>query len=306
MLAPIVCFAGLYWTDLSSNPYWNTNNSSHFYWSSGTYYFDSWPGSEEYAYEPLSDWVNNQSFVFEFDIKASSVEWGSCIDVGLYDTQMSRNSSNRINVSWGQDDGGVNICLAATANGTQSFDQEWPNWSTNTWYHNTLIFNKPSNYITLIVYNRQTGVHLATLFVNIPGAFSNINRFALTNKGATNYGTHSTGNIDCVLITYGLGLIGLEEHSNTKSIGEKIQLHAEPNPSRNEVTIKFRLPTAQKISLNILDIQGKTIETLINKDTKSVGEHSVYWQNINIPNGIYFISLTADDGVSIKKVVTLR
>ena len=152
MLAPIVCFAGLYWTDLSSNPYWTTNNSSHFYWSSGTYYFDSWPGSEEYVYEPLSDWVNNQSFVFEFDIKASIVEWGSCIDVGFYDTQMSRNSSNRINVSWGQDDGGVNICLAATANGTQSFDQEWPNWSTNTWYHNTLIFNKPSNYITLIVH----------------------------------------------------------------------------------------------------------------------------------------------------------
>lgn len=308
-LTPFVCFAGFYWTDLSSNPYWTTNNASRFYWSSGTYYFDSWPGSEEYAYEPLTQWASNQSFAFEFDIKISSVQWGSCIDIGLYDSQMSRNSSNRINVSWGQDDTGVNIVLAATANGSFNQDMEWPSWSTNTWYHNTLIFNIPSNYITLVVYNRETGTHVATLLVPIPGSFSNTNRFALTNKGATNYGTHMTGRIDCVLIAYGLGDLSiLEENSGRKVSVEKILLSAHPNPSQDDVKIKFQLPKSQTVNLEILDVQGRTIRTLISEETRLAGEYIVHWKhrNSNIPNGVYFISLTTDNGTSIKKIVALK
>lgn len=82
---------------------------------------------------------------------------------------------------------------------------------------------------------------------------------------------------------------------------ESIQLHAFPNPFTESVTIEFTLPEASLVKLEILNAQGRKVETLIDKKLNP-GKHTAVWSNANAA-GLYLYQLKVSGMVVTKKIL---
>jgi len=75
-----------------------------------------------------------------------------------------------------------------------------------------------------------------------------------------------------------------------------------PNPVTNESVISFQTQTCGNINLSVFDIHGRKITTILNKNLP-VGSYN-YSLNKNIPsNGVYFLRLKTEEGISTQKFV---
>ncbi|MCD6177470.1 MAG: T9SS type A sorting domain-containing protein, partial [Candidatus Cloacimonetes bacterium] len=87
-----------------------------------------------------------------------------------------------------------------------------------------------------------------------------------------------------------------------------------PNPFNPTTNIKFSLKTDSKVSLNIYNIRGQKVKTLINENMQ-IGYHSIVWNGQDdsgksLPSGVYFNYFNADsdggDYTSVKKIILLK
>lgn len=70
-------------------------------------------------------------------------------------------------------------------------------------------------------------------------------------------------------------------------------------------TIRFALPTAEQVTLQILDLSGRELETLA-AGQFSAGEHRVHWNAAQYAGGIYFYRLRAGNFSATRKLVLLQ
>ena len=80
---------------------------------------------------------------------------------------------------------------------------------------------------------------------------------------------------------------------------------AYPSPGIREITIPYQLPEPTRTSLNIYDITGKLIHTVIHTK-QAPGYHSIVWDAKDTPNGIYFYKLETPSFTQSKKLIILR
>jgi len=83
-----------------------------------------------------------------------------------------------------------------------------------------------------------------------------------------------------------------------------------PNPFNPTTNISFALPSDSKVSLNIYNIMGQKVKTLVDGITKA-GTHTVTWDGTNeqgesVASGIYFYKLSDGDKVITKKMSLLK
>jgi hypothetical protein len=83
-----------------------------------------------------------------------------------------------------------------------------------------------------------------------------------------------------------------------------------PNPFNPTTEIAYALPEAAEISLEIFNVLGQRVRTLINGH-QSAGWHRVSWdscdeENQALPSGVYFYRLTAGDFSESKKMLLLK
>lgn len=78
-----------------------------------------------------------------------------------------------------------------------------------------------------------------------------------------------------------------------------------PNPFNPSTTIDFSIPQSGKVSLSVYNSIGQTVETLIDKEM-TAGDYKVTFNGENLPSGIYFYKLEADNFVDVKKMILLR
>lgn len=84
----------------------------------------------------------------------------------------------------------------------------------------------------------------------------------------------------------------------------------QPNPTKGSMTIRYEIPVESKISLKIYDGSGRLVRTLIDELVKP-GSYSVCWNRKDndgkeVPFGIYFYRLYANDKCLLKKAVLLK
>ena len=84
-----------------------------------------------------------------------------------------------------------------------------------------------------------------------------------------------------------------------------IRLSNYPNPFNPETTISFSFPKSDNISLEIFNIKGQLVETLIT-DYREAGKHSIIWDAKNINSGIYFYRLQTADFTEMKKCILVK
>ncbi len=83
-----------------------------------------------------------------------------------------------------------------------------------------------------------------------------------------------------------------------------------PNPFNPETVIEFALPETESVKLEIFNLMGRTIATLVD-GRENAGYHKVRWNGLNqngmsASSGIYFYRLRAGDQIISKKMILLR
>ena len=83
-----------------------------------------------------------------------------------------------------------------------------------------------------------------------------------------------------------------------------------PNPFTTDTTIRFDLPEAGEVELNVYDSAGRRVRSLIS-DVRGEGEHRVRWDGRSdrgqaMPSGIYFYRFRAGQYIESRRMTLLR
>ncbi|MBS1493666.1 MAG: T9SS type A sorting domain-containing protein [Bacteroidetes bacterium] len=78
-----------------------------------------------------------------------------------------------------------------------------------------------------------------------------------------------------------------------------------PNPFNPATTIKYSIKQNEFVTLNVFDLAGRIVSTLIN-DYKTAGEYSINFNAANLPSGIYFYTLKAGDFSETRKMILMK
>jgi len=93
---------------------------------------------------------------------------------------------------------------------------------------------------------------------------------------------------------------------NADIIPDEYALYAAyPNPFNAAAHIKYDLPEAVRVKLDLFDASGRFVETFVNSE-KPAGRHSVVIRADDLASGIYFYQIQAGSFRQLKKVVLMR
>lgn len=79
-----------------------------------------------------------------------------------------------------------------------------------------------------------------------------------------------------------------------------------PNPFNPTTKIDFQLQYDGKVTLQIYDITGKEIATLINNEFKKADYYTIVFNGNSLSSGVYFYTLTSDKFVMTKKMILVK
>ena len=161
------------------------------------------------------------------------------------------------------------------------------------------IFRKISNQFSSLVSNVQGTSYLDTAVVNgIEYTYYVITHYIMP------IGVSEPSNV--VLVT-----------PNSVSVIDELIIYQQntllsnyPNPFNPETTIQFVIVNNSYVTIEIYDIKGKKIKTLLQQQM-SQGIHSVIWKGDDdyhqkIGSGVYFYLMKTNDGISFKKMVMVK
>lgn len=97
---------------------------------------------------------------------------------------------------------------------------------------------------------------------------------------------------------------------STKSLAsdgmpEGFSLSNNPNPFNPTTTLYFDLPHDSHVKLEIYNILGQRVETLVDQYLPA-GSYSYEWNGSKMASGIYLYSLTTDSGVYTRKMTLMK
>jgi hypothetical protein len=78
-----------------------------------------------------------------------------------------------------------------------------------------------------------------------------------------------------------------------------------PNPFNPRVNLSFGLPDQELISIQVYDLRGNLIETLLDQVVPA-GFHHLHWDASEYSSGIYLISIQAPSGNQTRKITFLK
>ena len=94
--------------------------------------------------------------------------------------------------------------------------------------------------------------------------------------------------------------------TESEPIPHKFELFpAFPNPFNPKTTIQYNVQNSELISLKVLDISGRVVETLF-EDIIESGNHETKWNAKMNPSGIYFVKLTSGQKSETQKILFLK
>ena len=78
-----------------------------------------------------------------------------------------------------------------------------------------------------------------------------------------------------------------------------------PNPFNPSTTIQFALPKLSTVTLTLFDILGRKVTTLVDEEMQP-GEYKVVFEEKDLPSGVYFYRIQAEEFVRTKKLMLLK
>jgi len=83
-----------------------------------------------------------------------------------------------------------------------------------------------------------------------------------------------------------------------------------PNPFNPITTIRYSLPEAARVRLDIYNLKGQLVKTLIDSEM-AAGPHSVIWNgkdsnNQAVASGVYFYRISSPNNTQTKKMLLMK
>ena len=78
-----------------------------------------------------------------------------------------------------------------------------------------------------------------------------------------------------------------------------------PNPFNSQTQIYFSIPTTEHVSLDVYNIRGQKVKTLVN-DTITAGHHEIKFDAQNLPSGFYLDRLRTENYQQVEKMLLVR
>jgi len=78
-----------------------------------------------------------------------------------------------------------------------------------------------------------------------------------------------------------------------------------PNPFNPTTSIRFGLPKANQVKIDVYNMLGQRVEELLNEN-KQAGYHSVKFIGSDFSSGIYFYKIQAGEFIKVKKMLLVR
>ena len=78
-----------------------------------------------------------------------------------------------------------------------------------------------------------------------------------------------------------------------------------PNPFNPTTIIQYSIPKLSFVTLKVFDVLGSEVATLLNEE-KPIGNYELSWSAANLPSGVYFYQLKAENYVETKKMILLK
>jgi len=102
--------------------------------------------------------------------------------------------------------------------------------------------------------------------------------------------------------------VGVDDPELIVSLG--FSLSAYPNPFNPSTTISFNLPEEGNVKLEIFNLKGQKVKTLVN-DKFDAGSHKVVWNgkdenNKPVSSGIFFYKMNSGKFISTKKMILMK
>ena len=111
-----------------------------------------------------------------------------------------------------------------------------------------------------------------------------------------------TGTMQAWVAAVDLGVTGISNNNNETL--DKFELHQNfPNPFNPNTLIDYSVPKAGNVSLEVYDITGKKVATLVN-EVKPVGNYRFDFNAGGLASGVYIYTLKTD-GISLTKKMLL-
>jgi len=110
------------------------------------------------------------------------------------------------------------------------------------------------------------------------------------------------------------GFYGDNELSSVTDLTPEIPKYAltqnYPNPFNPTTRIKFALKQSEKVRVDVFNLKGQKVKTLLNK-VMNEGEHEIVWNgkdsnNKSVSSGIYFYKMSASRYSNVKKMILLK
>jgi hypothetical protein len=83
-------------------------------------------------------------------------------------------------------------------------------------------------------------------------------------------------------------------------------LFGAPNPTSAQTELRFALPTAGPVSLEVFDLAGRRVSTLIDHQTLAAGPHFATFATQGVSTGLYFARLEFGSQVAMRRLEVIR
>jgi len=110
-------------------------------------------------------------------------------------------------------------------------------------------------------------------------------------------------------MTYNDPLVGVNDNEiNVNSF--ELNASNYPNPFNPSTTISFNLPTNSNVSVEVYNVKGQKVRTLLHEKMPQ-GQHEVVWYGLNeknkpISSGVYFYKVRTGKQESVKRMILLK
>lgn len=208
--------------------------------------------------------------------------------------------------------------------GAPVFSNNYLSSTTDTTMGVSVAARQRSNSSYLFAFSNRLGPNESKIYTRTfnTGSFGALTQANPNNLTGTNiYGYPDAGfrnvNNDSCLVIWG-GFAGNGSYvtggcggtftnvGSTSSIAESYGLSQNyPNPFNPTTIINYSLPVQSNVSVKIFDVLGKEIGNLVN-ELQTAGNHSVEFNGVNLPSGVYYYRLEANGFTDTKKMILVK
>jgi len=104
--------------------------------------------------------------------------------------------------------------------------------------------------------------------------------------------------------------VAVEPAGDERRRESSLELYLTPNPTAGRVHAQFRLESAEALRLDVFDLQGRRVRTLIDRFVAE-GRHEVEWNGVDddgrfVAPGVYICRMAAGNRAVHRKITLVR